>query len=185
MPLRVASAAAPDRHESADRTATAERHAGDANRHADDMNRHAWRYLIIVLTGIVGIVASAGIFVAIGGWQAHVAEVRFTSLARDDLQTINSGLKDATDLLYSMRAYFESLDHRPTRAEYLAFSSSLRERVVGLRDTGWAPRVTAAGRDRFEHAIRASGLPDFQIVQRGADGKMVRAGDRAEYFPIL
>jgi diguanylate cyclase len=156
-----------------------------ANARAGAVNRHPGRYFIIVLTAIVGAFASFGMYLAIGGWQAHVAELRFTSLARDHLQTINSGLQDATDLLYSMRAYFESLDRRPSRAEYLAFSASLRRRVVGLRDTGWAPRVTAAERDSFEHDIRATGLPDFQIVERNTDGKLVRAGDRAEYFPIL
>jgi diguanylate cyclase (GGDEF)-like protein len=124
-------------------------------------------------------------FTAIRQWQAHVADVRFTSLARDDLQTINSGLRDATDLLYTMRAYFESLDHRVSRAEFEAFSRSLRERVVGLRDTGWAPRVTAAERDPFEHEVRASGFPTFQIIERNADGAFVRAQQRAEYFPIL
>ena len=146
---------------------------------------HFWRYSIIVLIGIVGTSASIGMFAAIRQWQAHVANVRFTSLARDDLQTINSGLRDATDLLYTMRAYFESLDHRVSRAEFQAFSHSLRERVVGLRDTGWAPRVTAAERDAFEHEVRASGFPNFQIIERNADGAFVRAKQRAEYFPIL
>jgi diguanylate cyclase (GGDEF)-like protein len=178
MTPRIASATLQDGHESADRAAAAAQRAAHPR-------THAWRHVIIVLTGIVGALASAAMSMAIGGWQAHVAELRFTSLARDHLQTINAGLHDATDLLYSMRAYFESLDHRPSRAEYLAFSRSLRERVVGLRDTGWAPRVVAADRDRFEHEIRATGLPDFQIVERNADGKLVRAGDRAEYFPIL
>jgi diguanylate cyclase (GGDEF)-like protein len=178
MTLTVADAAASAGHGFVVHGAMAKARAGDAK-------RHPWRYVIIVLTGIIGVLTSTGMFVAIGGWQAHLAELRFTSLAHDNLQTINAGLKDATDLLYSMRAYFESLDHRASRAEYLAFSKSLRERVVGLRDTGWAPRVTAAERDRFERDIRATGLPDFQIVERNAAGKLVRAQDRDEYFPIL
>ena len=139
----------------------------------------------LLLIGIVGVCASIGMFAAIDGWQKHVAELRFYSEARDRLRTINSGLNDATDLLWSMRAYFESMRHPVSRAEYLAFSAALRDRVVGLRDTGWAPRVTAGERDAFEHEVQASGLPDFQIVERDADGKLVRAADRAEYFPIL
>jgi diguanylate cyclase (GGDEF)-like protein len=143
------------------------------------------RYGIIVVTSLIGVFISIGLFIAIGNWQAHLEEVRFSSLARDHLQIINSGLKDATDLLYSMRAHFESLDHGVSRTEYQAFSHSLRERVVGLRDTGWAPRVTAAARDDFEQAIRATGFPDFQILERNAEGKLVPAGKRDEYFPIL
>ncbi len=143
------------------------------------------RYGVIVLTWVIGAIASLGMFSTIRHWQSHVADIRFTSLAADHLQTINAGLKDATDLLYSMRAYFESLDHRATRAEYQRFSHTLRERVVGLRDTGWAPRVTGAERAAFEQAIQASGVPDFQIRERNAEGKMDRAAERDEYFPIL
>lgn len=146
---------------------------------------YRWRHVILLLIGIIGSGASFGMFAAIVGWKNHVAELRFYDEARDRLRTINSGLNDATDLLWSMRAYLETMRHPVSRAEYTAFSSALRSRVVGLRDTGWAPRVTAAGRDAFEHAVQATGLPDFQIVERGPDGKLVRAGDRAEYFPIL
>jgi diguanylate cyclase (GGDEF)-like protein len=150
-------------------------------------NTHArpWRYAVILLTMVAGTLASVGTFVAIDGWRAHIAELRFTSLARDHLHTLNSGLTDTTDLLRSIRAYFESFDHPVTRTEYQAFSRSLRERVVGLRDTGWAPRVTAANRDAFEREIRASGWPDFQIVEFSPDHKMVRAKDRPEYFPVI
>src|SRR5207245_1499661 len=103
-------------------------------------------------------------------WQARVTELRFVSLASDHLRTINAGLKDVNELLYALRAYFESRDLRPTRDEYLAFSGSLRERVAGLRGTGWALRVTTAERDAFEREVRASGLPEFQITERDAGG---------------
>jgi len=143
------------------------------------------RYLMIALTGVVGSFASIALFITITGWQNHLAELRFTGVARSHLQTMNSVLEDATGLLFSMRAYFESLDHRVSRTEYQTFSHSLRQRVVGLRDTGWAPRVAAAERAGFEQAIRAAGDPDFEIRERDADGGLVRAADRDEYFPIL
>ena len=155
-----------------------------ARRRSDPRTR-AGRYIVIVLTGVIGTLASFGMFLAIDTWQDHLAELRFIGLARDHLQTLNAGLKDATDLLYSMRSYFESLDHPATRSEYQAFSHSLRDRVAGLRDTGWAPRVTRAERAAFEHAIQASGEPDFQILERDTAGKLVRAADRDEYFPVL
>ncbi|HEX3991637.1 MAG TPA: EAL domain-containing protein, partial [Acetobacteraceae bacterium] len=143
------------------------------------------RCIVLLLAGIIGSGISIGMFAAIDGWETHVAELRFSSDARDRLRTINSGLDDATDLLWSLRAYLETMRHPVSRSEYMTFSSALRSRVVGLRDTGWAPRVTAAGRETFERDVRATGLPDFQIVERGADGKLVRAADRAEYFPVL
>jgi diguanylate cyclase (GGDEF)-like protein len=144
-----------------------------------------WQQLVIVLTGIIGTLASVGMFLAIGSWQAHLRDVRFAALAQDHLQTINAGLQDATDLLYSLRAYFESHDGAVSRAEFEAFSKSLRQRVPGLRDTGWAPFVTIQQRDAFEREVRADGLPDFQIFERDAAGKIQRAQDRPVYFPIF
>jgi diguanylate cyclase (GGDEF)-like protein len=163
----------------------ATRSAASTQRRDRDTKMRPGRYAIIVLTAVMGTFASIGMFLAIGGWQSHLRELRFTSLSRDHLQTINSGLRDATDLLHSMRAYFESLDDHVTRTEYETFSHSLRERVAGLRDTGWAPRVTAADRDAFEREVRAAGQPNFEIRERSPEGKLVRAGNRAEYFPIL
>ncbi len=119
--------------------------------------------MIIALTAVVGTFASVAMFVAIDGWQAHVNELRFANLASDYLQTVNSGLRDATDLLYSLRAYFESSDQPVSRSEFETFSHALRERVPGLRSTGWAPRVTAEQRDAFERCVRDSSAPDFQF----------------------
>ncbi len=146
---------------------------------------HIGRYLIVILTGVTGLLASSFMFVAIETWQTHLAELKLTGLASNHLQTINAGLKDATDLLYSLRAFCKSVDHPVTRNEYQTFSHTLRERVPGLRDTGWAPRVTRAGRAAFEREIQASGIPNFQIMDRNAEGKLTRAGERDEYFPIL
>ncbi|MFL5284385.1 MAG: putative bifunctional diguanylate cyclase/phosphodiesterase [Rhodopila sp.] len=144
-----------------------------------------WRHAILILTAVAGTFASVGMFLTIRTWQARMTELRFISLASDHLQTINAGLKDASELLYALRAYFESCEQPPVRSEYLAFSSSLRERVAGLRAAGWAPHITAAERDAFEREVQASGLPDFQITERDAGGRLVRAQERPEYFPVL
>jgi diguanylate cyclase (GGDEF)-like protein len=164
---------------------TAEPGRAAAEPRAREARSYCWRCVVLLLIGIVGSCGSIGMFAAIDGWERHVADLRFSSEARDRLRTINSGLTDATDLLWSMRAYLETMQHPVSRAEYMAFSNALRSRVVGLRDTGWAPRVSAAERDAFERAVQATGIPDFQIVERGGNGKMVRATGRAEYFPVL
>ena len=91
----------------------------------------------------------------------------------------------ATDLLYTLRDFIQSTDHPVSRAEYQAFAKSQRTRIDGLRDTGWAPRVSADEREEFERTVRADGFADFEIREQGAAGTLVRARQRAEYFPIL
>ena len=108
---------------------------------------------------------------------------------RDHLQTINSefGRRDRSAPVVDPSVFRVARISCPSRARGMAgfFAWPARADRKGFVDTGWAPRVTAAEREHFEQDVRANGFPDFQIVERGADGKMVRATDRGEYFPIL
>jgi signal transduction histidine kinase/integral membrane sensor domain MASE1 len=52
-----------------------------------------------------------------------------------------------------------------------------------VRAIAWAPRVRAEQRAEFEAMLRASGHPNG--ILEIADGKLARAGARAEYFPLL
>ena len=36
----------------------------------------------------------------------------------------------------------------------------------------------------YEQEARSEGLPDYQIRELTVDGRLVRAGERAEYFPV-
>src|SRR5262249_6305977 len=114
-----------------------------------------------------------------------LAELKFQEISRNQAQSLNADLEYATGVLYTLRAHYLATDHAISRAEFQSFVLSLRKRLVGLRNTGWAIRVTRENRDAFERSVRAEGFPSFEIWERGADGNRVRAGDRLEYFPIL
>jgi diguanylate cyclase (GGDEF)-like protein len=143
------------------------------------------RYLATVITAIVGTLLSVLAFVAVSNWEERLADLKLQQLAKNDQQTLSSDLQYATDVLYTLRAYYNTSDHAVSRAEFQAFAKDLRGRLVGMRNTGWALRVTRAERDGFERAVRAEGFPNFEIWERDAQGHRVRAGDRAEYLPIL
>ena len=48
----------------------------------------------------------------------------------------------------------------------------------------WSPRILAANRDTFESSLQKEGHPEFQITERHANKRLVRAGDRPEYTPV-
>jgi len=137
------------------------------------------------LIAVIGIVSSIAAYLMIGSWESHLARLKFDEAAADELVTINLQLAAATNVLYTLQAYFEVPGQTITREDYGAFAGALRDRAVGLRDTGWAPRITEAGRAGFEAAVRAEGFPEFQIKQKNAQGKFAPAEDRAEHYPIL
>jgi diguanylate cyclase len=142
-------------------------------------------YITIAVTVVVGILASIGADLIVARGEYRLAQLSFVELAKDHLEAIDADLDHATDLLYTLRDFIQSTDHPVSRAEYQAFAKSQRTRIDGLRDTGWAPRVSADEREEFERTVRADGFADFEIREQGAAGTLVRAGQRTEYFPIL
>jgi diguanylate cyclase (GGDEF)-like protein len=141
--------------------------------------------LIAVATAIVGTLLSAFAFVSVSNWDNRLADLKLQELAKNDQQTLNSDLQYATEVLYTLWAYYNTHGHTVSRSEFQAFAKDLRSRLVGLRNTGWALRVTREKRDAFERSVRGDGFPNFEIWERDAQGHRIRAADRAEYFPIL
>jgi diguanylate cyclase (GGDEF)-like protein len=147
------------------------------------MNR--WRRLPIALIAVLGVTASVGVFVLSVSWEYQVAAINFENRAQAQLAVINTDLQDAGALLATLRGYLEAEDELPSQQAFERFAHVLHTRSAGLRDAGWAPRVTAAGRAAFESDIQARGHPGFEIRELDAAGKPVRAGERAIYYPVL
>jgi len=57
-------------------------------------------------------------------------------------------------------------------------------RYPGIQALEWIPRVPDSEREVYEEGSRKDGFPDFQITERKAQGNMVRAAQREEYFPV-
>ncbi|MEI7771133.1 MAG: CHASE domain-containing protein, partial [Chloroflexales bacterium] len=77
-------------------------------------------------------------------------------------------------------ALYAAMGGRVTRQEFSAFVQGTAS-SPGLQSLMWAPVVTAADRLAYEASVRREGFSDFMIFERSADGRSVRAGDRATY----
>ena len=53
-----------------------------------------------------------------------------------------------------------------------------------MQSLEWVPRVPLTGRKSLEEAARQDGYPDFQFREFDAEGKVIPATVRAEYFPV-
>ncbi|MGH9391523.1 MAG: CHASE domain-containing protein, partial [Vicinamibacteria bacterium] len=71
-----------------------------------------------------------------------------------------------------------------TREEFRTFSAPLISRYSGLRGLSWSPRVPNTQRALYEGAAQKEGYPDFELKERDSEGRLVRAGDRAEWTPV-
>jgi len=74
-----------------------------------------------------------------------------------------------------------SASHSP----FLELTRDLSKRYPGFLWIGWAPRVTEWERGAWEERLRLEGFTRFEVRERGADGTLVRAGQRPEHFPVV
>jgi signal transduction histidine kinase len=79
---------------------------------------------------------------------------------------------------------FYNASQEVTREKFKIFVSGHLKEMPSIQALEWIPLVTEAHREEVERKARKFGFKDFQITEREAQGKIVRAGNRYEYFPV-
>lgn len=113
--------------------------------------------------------------------RARVEFLRTVDYHQTELQ---QGLQYYFDLLRGLRGIF-LYSEEVTRSEFRRAAAEALPRYPGIRALEWVARVPGGGRAACEATARQQGLERFQFTERGASGKLVRASDRGEYWPIL
>lgn len=155
--------------------------------------------LIVMLTGIVYVGVNALNVVVQDASELNGIGVvrtlsgRLESLAQgvvsQDARTteIQQALQTAVDevglLSTSMRQLYASGDSI-TRDEFAIFLDDIRRDFPAVRTGQFASRVTAFERGQFETGLQTEGFSGFRIKERDANGNLITAGQRTEYFPI-
>lgn len=88
------------------------------------------------------------------------------------------------DGLYATQAFFDSSES-VSREEFTNFVRIQLSRHPEVQAIGYDPQVSQGAREAFVAAARAGGLPEFEIREREAQGKMVRAKEREVYYPVF
>jgi PAS domain S-box-containing protein len=87
------------------------------------------------------------------------------------------------DVLRSLESFYAS-SVSVSRLDFKTFVSRWFSAHPGLGTLSWNPRIPDSERASYEQAARLDGLSNFQILDRGLQGQLIRAGRRAEYFPV-
>ena len=79
---------------------------------------------------------------------------------------------------------FLQADPGISRDQFRLYARPMLRQLASIHALEWARGVRYAERAAFEAEVRADNLPDFRITERDAQGKLVPAGPRDDYFPI-
>lgn len=147
----------------------------------------AWlvhRHLPVVLTVLIGVGFSMGVFSGIRWWEASDIQKAFQLAAEDRAMAIKSAFHTELAMLELVRSSLIS-DGRIDEQEFREIVSPFLARRESIESVQWVPRVLERRRSEFEAASRREGLSGFQISERDNYGQIVPARKRSEYFPIL
>ncbi|MGE5816858.1 MAG: CHASE domain-containing protein [Deltaproteobacteria bacterium] len=116
-------------------------------------------------------------------WERDRAKLTFGR--RTDRMTlqVEQNFDHYIDILRSLESLYAS-SGSVSRQDFKTFVSRWFSIHPGIRTLSWNPRVPDSERARYEQAARLDGLNNFQILDQGPQGQLIRAGRRAEYFPI-
>ena len=70
------------------------------------------------------------------------------------------------------------------RHEFRAFAQSMLERNPNIQALEWAPRLAHRDRAAYEVNAHLDGFTSFRITEQNAEGGLVTAAQRDEYYPV-
>jgi len=145
----------------------------------------AWlrRYRAVAVVAVIGIVLSAVLFQYVRQNERQREVANFHVEAEAYRHAVSAEFSQQFERLSALSAFLSS-SSRISRPQFSRFVEALLKTGGGIQALEWVPRVPASRRAALESTARFAGFADFQFTERTADGKLVRAGDRAEYYPV-
>ncbi|MCW8840247.1 MAG: CHASE domain-containing protein, partial [Gammaproteobacteria bacterium] len=132
---------------------------------------------------MIGVLLSLLAFLWVRGVDDRQVAAEFVREAQGMAERLQRKIVRTVEIVDSIGGLYAA-SREVERTEFRAFISqalATHDEILSLK---WAPRVTEAQRPAFEAAARAAGLASFRITERDAQGRLVLAGRRAEYFPV-
>ena len=148
-------------------------------------SRVLWRdrILTVALPTMFACSAVIAIFFQAGEWERDRVQVVFHETAVSAFNAIERRFHGYSAVTKATERHFTSAgDVSP--AGFRVFLEGIRARNPGTQALEWIAKVPAAERNAFEAERHSAGHPRFEITERNAANKMVRAGGRGVYFPV-
>lgn len=140
-----------------------------------------WPTLVLVCVGVLGSVLAA---LYAQDRDRVFAQARFEHQAINIAASVERNLIGNVEILLSLRHFFDA-SSGVDRESFRIFCAGPLGLYPGIQALEWVPRVLRTQRAMVEAAVRREGFPAFTFTERSPDGRLVPAGPRDEYFPII
>ena len=142
------------------------------------------RYLIVLVTIVVGAVASVLLYMLVEEWEQEHQRLEFESRAQAYANAVQTSLDVNIEALRFLGAFFNN-SKEVTRHEFSNYVNSVLPRFPGIHALSWNPLVFDRERADYEALAKKEGLAGFEFTERSVANKLVRAGTRQEYVVVF
>ncbi len=157
----------------------------ELDQHQDRETNHSVRlhYLGLSIICIVGLLVSIQLFVQSKALEQERIHSHFLQSAKERSFTLQQGINASLSEIESLAAFYAA-SNWVSRDEFHAFVQPFLAHNPTIQALEWIPYIAHGDRQKHELAAQQEGLKNYQITQRHQQGKMIRALDRSEYFPV-
>jgi len=140
-------------------------------------------YVFVIAILFIGLVISIVAFSVVKKWEGQKLWMEFYQASENRQASLQRQIDSDLQALVSLQAFYLHSE-KISRPEFSFFTKSLLLQHTSIQAIEWIPRIPYYQREEFEKAAKKDGFIDFQITERGTQGKVIRAGTREEYFPV-
>ena len=146
-------------------------------------NQKRLPYIVVVTILFVGAGLSIVAYNAIQKWEVQKSRMEFYRAAENRYESLQREIRSNLHAVESLQAFYLHSE-KITRSEFRDFTKTFLLYEPGMQALGWIPRVPYFQREEYEAAAKKEGYPDFRITDEDAEGNIIRAKKRKEYFPV-
>ncbi|MBI3320099.1 MAG: CHASE domain-containing protein, partial [Candidatus Omnitrophica bacterium] len=143
------------------------------------------RYRALTVVGVVGlgVIASAALFVVVRGWERTRLQASFDQMAADRVYVVLNGINNNVGALQSIRAFY-AVNEGIQEPGFRTFVREDLSHHAEIQALAWVPRVLDRERELYEETVRLQGRSTFHIVELDAQGRLRKATQHEDFFPI-
>ena len=147
--------------------------------------RSLWqnRYASVAAPLTLALAIVLALFFWVSKWEVERSHFEFKEIANNTVEKLHSSLSGYVDAVADIERAYASSTH-VTWEEFRTFVQYTLMNKPGINGLSWNPVITQAQRQSFEHQLQAQGFPQFEIKDRDSRGKLITAGNRAEYIVV-
>jgi len=133
---------------------------------------------------IAGLILSLTLYAVVRDLESRQVRAEFYLDAELIVSSVRNQVERAQNHLRAIAAFFSSSDY-VNRDEFRNYVKHMLEGDTSIKALEWIPRVASGQRNAFENEAEGDGFPGFSFTEKHAQGVMVPAAPRAEYFPVF